>query len=166
CDSKAWLGLVHRDIRALQKQRGTFHRPVAPICRLRQVWPAIEEPTLHANSVALPRWNARRPGSESERSTLVQEHGSVELVGAQHADQPPHPKRPVMDAARTLWIPIHQDDLAHQFFIGENLSGLRARLGSHRYRPSNMTRQGTNVRQMPDHVANAGQKLDDQHAPV
>jgi hypothetical protein len=45
-----------------------------------------------------------------------------------------------MDAACALRIAIYRDDLAHHFFVGEDLVGPAPRLGSQCHRPSDVTR--------------------------
>src|ERR1700722_8746102 len=92
----------------------------------------------------------------------MQQHGCVEPAGAQSVDQSPQAAWPIVLAAPMRWIAIDPDDFAHGILGGEDLVGARARFGKQGDGSAGVTRQGANVRQMPDHVADAGQWLHDE----
>ena len=133
----------------------TFHLPG-------QERAGVQEPALPAPPVSAPVRDIRNPGGCREQGAVMQQDDRAEIEVVQFADDSAEAVDTIMRAAPSGGIEIHPDDIRQAGFVGQQLIRVGTRFGDQSYFLSRVGGDGADVRQMPDHITDAGQGLDDR----
>ena len=161
----------HDDVRLAGRQRDAGGLDIAGrpgvLVQLRhlarQEGALVEEPALQAEAVAAPIRNAGQHRGGGDGVAVVQQDDGAEVTVAQFARQPEEAADAVMRAAAPFRVQIDPENLLHRGIVAEQLIRQRARLGDQGDRRAREGGNGVDVRQVPDHVADAGQRLHNGH---
>lgn len=125
---------------------------------LRQKRAAIQEQALQSYSVSVPGGNARKEHQGCNAPAVMQQIDSLETTrmdGGSHPEQP----ETVVFADPAIGVAVQPNEVADRVLTAEDLVGCRAGLGDQGDGGAVVSGDGTNMRQVPDHVANAWQLL-------
>ena len=92
---------------------------------------------------------------------MVQQVNSVEAACFQSRDEAERAEA-FVGASAVFWIAVDPQAVGHGGLGTEDLIGRGAGLGHQRHRSADMRGDRAYMRQMPDRVADAGQRLDDR----
>src|SRR5579883_661043 len=126
---------------------------------------AIEEKALRPDAIAEALRHAGGERRKSERAAMMEQNEGVEFPSSERPDKPSHAEKAVMAAGPSLRPALDEEHVLDGAVGFENLVGGGAETGDQRHRPAEMTGQHANMRQMPDHVADARQGLGDRDPP-
>ena len=133
---------------------------------VRQEWRTVEEPLLHAVAITVARGNSRQQCQKRDRPAVMEHVHRIEPTGAQCGQHADKSDATIVRATPRLRIAIEPKHVADRALGAEYLIGGGTRLGDQRNRFTHMRGDRADVWQMPDHVANSGQWLDDRDGHV
>ena len=122
----------------------------------------VQEQPLCAKTVAVAPLDAGQRRQPRQRARMVQQHQRVEPRAAQIRQQV-GPRRQLRPSPAPGDVAAQPRTTPHAGFGHENLVGGGARLGHQRHRRADRGRDRADMRQVPDHVADARQRLHDGH---